>query len=63
MSNSTFLSPNEFCSLLNISYSTFMRRIRTGEIPFVRIGKQIRIPTTYIKQLEQQAHEGDLNDK
>ena len=52
MSSSNFSSPSETIERLGISYSTFLRQIKAGRIPHVKIGKQIRIPESFFQRLE-----------
>jgi excisionase family DNA binding protein len=55
MGNATLISPTEATNRLGISYSSFLRQIRKGTIPYVKIGKQIRVPESYFDSLENEA--------
>lgn len=48
----SLLSPKEVMTRLHISYSTFLRLVKEGIIPSVKIGSQIRVPDTYFRFLE-----------
>jgi excisionase family DNA binding protein len=50
-----FLSITEFMSAARISRPTVYRKIKTGEIPFTRIGYRILIPALFLKELEDKA--------
>ncbi len=42
-SPSTFVSMSDAARVLGVSISTLRRRIRTGEVPVVRIGRSVRV--------------------
>ncbi|MDC7220812.1 MAG: helix-turn-helix domain-containing protein [Spirochaetales bacterium] len=50
-----FLNPAETMQELGISYATLLRKVKNGEIPFVKVGKSLRFPRTYFETLEQEA--------
>ena len=55
MSVLKLLSPKEIIKRLDISYSTFLRMIKEGIIPSVKIGSQIRVPESFLYKLESEA--------
>ena len=42
--SSPFLSPRQAAELLNVTRDTVYRLIRSGQLPSVRVGGQLRIP-------------------
>ena len=50
-----FYSIKQTMEILSISRATIQRKIRTGEIPSVRIGKRVLIPTEFLQQLSDKA--------
>jgi excisionase family DNA binding protein len=50
-----FLSVNEFTKATSISRPTVSRKIKSGEIPFTRIGTRVLIPASFLKELEGKA--------
>ena len=54
---SKLLSPSETMHVLGISYSTLLRKVKSGEIPFIKIGKALRFPQSYFEELERKAFE------
>ena len=40
--NDTVFTSQQVCELLQISYTTLLREIHTGRIPYVRIGRRLR---------------------
>ncbi len=42
------LTPEDLAQILKMSKATIYRKIRTGDIPAKKIGKDYRIPQTYI---------------
>ena len=50
-----FLTIAEFISAVRISRPTVSRKIKSGEIPFTRIGARVLIPASFLKELEDRA--------
>jgi excisionase family DNA binding protein len=50
-----FLTIAEFMSAARISRPTVCRKIKTGEIPYTKIGERILIPASFLKELEDRA--------
>lgn len=50
-----FLTVNQAAGMLNISRPTINRKLKTGEIPCVRIGKRVLVPEEFFKQLNDKA--------
>lgn len=46
-----YLTVQEFCEKLKISYSTALRMIHDNQIPYVEIARQYRIPKSYFQKL------------
>lgn len=46
-----FLTINEFAKLLKVSRRTVERKIKTGELPFIKIGSQYRICSDWIDKI------------
>ena len=46
-----FMTSKETQESLGISYPTFLRRIKDGTIPHVKLGTRLLIPSSYIKGL------------
>ena len=44
------LAPREVAVLLNVSRETVYRLIRTGQLPSVRVGGQLRVPRRTLAQ-------------
>ena len=57
MKYSKFLNPSEVMHVTGISYSTLLRKVKSGEIPFIKIGKSLRFPPSYFEELENKAYE------
>ncbi len=47
----TFVKPCVVVEQLNISYATLLRRVKKHEIPYIKIGSQLRFPLSYIQSL------------
>lgn len=45
-----FLTINEFANLFKVSRRTVERRIKSGELPFIKIGSQYRIYGDWINE-------------
>ena len=45
------LSESEVCEILNISHRTLRRWRNEGKLSFIRIGRHIRYPEEYIREL------------
>ena len=63
-SDQNFLCASEVLHELGISYATLLRKVRTAEIPCVRLGKKLLFPRSYFEELERQAYascEGGTN--
>lgn len=52
---SQFITVAEFTKAAHISRATVSRRIKSGDIPFTRIGTRILIPSSFLKELEDKA--------
>jgi excisionase family DNA binding protein len=50
-----FLTISEFISAARISRPTVSRKIKSREIPSIKIGARILIPASYLKELEDKA--------
>ena len=57
ITNDLFLSPLQVIQILGISYPTLLRRVKTNQIPYVKIGRSLRFPSSYFEILEKQALE------
>jgi hypothetical protein len=58
MPKKLFLSQDEFCSLIGISRSTWLRQRRAGKWPasnFVQIGRRILYPYSLLEELRVKA--------
>lgn len=55
-----FYSPKEVEKILDASSSTIARRLRDGQIPFVKLGGRVLIPTSLIDELTARANTGTL---
>lgn len=53
--DSRFISKAELVKATRTSLSTVNRRIKDGEIPSIRLGSRILIPTSYLADLERLA--------
>ena len=51
----SFLTIAELVSLTKISRQTICRKIKSGEIPHVKVGSRILIPTSFLVELEKKA--------
>jgi excisionase family DNA binding protein len=52
---SQFVTISEFILATKISRPTVSRRIKTGEIPAVRLGCRVLIPASFLNELEEKA--------
>jgi excisionase family DNA binding protein len=50
-SKDQYLKPKTVLGQLNISYSTLLRRVKRCEIPYIKVGSQLRFPSSYIQSL------------
>jgi excisionase family DNA binding protein len=50
-----FLSIKEFILATRLSRPTVSRKIKSGEIPFTRIGARVLIPASFLEKLEKKA--------
>ena len=50
-----FATINQTVETLKISRPTLYRKIKTREIPSVRVGKRVLIPFSFFKELEEKA--------
>jgi excisionase family DNA binding protein len=50
-----FVTVSEFISATKISRPTVSRKIKTGEIPAVRLGCRVLIPASFFNELEDKA--------
>lgn len=57
MTNDLFLSPLQVIQALGISYPTLLRRVKNIQIPYVKIGRSLRFPSSYFEDLEKIALE------
>lgn len=65
MTDRQFLNPKEVIEKLGISYATLLRRVKSKEIPFVKVGNKLLFPSSQFHTLEKQAYEnlkGGSND-
>ena len=53
-----FYSINQAVRMLSISLPTIHRRIKSGEVPSVRLGRRILIPADFFKALRDKAVKG-----
>lgn len=53
-----FLNRSEVQAALQVSASTLRRRVLSGEIPCVHVGRRVLFPQSYFDNLESQAYEG-----
>jgi len=58
MIDKKFYSPKELERILDASSSTIARRLRDGQIPFVKLGGRVLIPTSFIDELTARANTG-----
>jgi excisionase family DNA binding protein len=52
---SQFVTVSQAMGILNISRPTIHRKMKTGEIPSVRIGKRVLIPDEFFQLLKNKA--------
>ena len=53
-----FLKPGEYAEITEQSKNSVYSQIKSGQIPSIQTGpRSIRIPTSFLKGLEQQAHD------
>ena len=50
-----FYTVKQLASVLHVSAITVWRKIKSGEIPAVRLGKRILIPGAYFEELKNKA--------
>ena len=50
-----FVSIKQAVVLLSVSRPTIQRKLKDGEIPCIRLGKRILIPSEYFTQLSSEA--------
>ena len=50
-----FVTISQAVGILSISRPTIVRKVSAGEIPSVRLGKRILIPSDFFKQLNDKA--------
>jgi len=50
-----FVTIKKAVEILSVSRPTIQRKLNTGEIPCVRLGKRILIPGDFFKQLNEKA--------
>jgi excisionase family DNA binding protein len=50
-----FLSVKKFVEATNVSRQTVSRKLKLGEIPYVKIGSRILIPFAFLVSLEKEA--------
>ena len=50
-----FVTINQAMGILNISRPTIHRKLKTGEIPSVHLGKRVLIPDEFFLQLRNKA--------
>lgn len=55
---SLFLSRREVQEALNVSLSTLRRRVKSGEIPCVQLGRRVLFPRSILDDLETRAYQG-----
>ena len=55
MSSRNLIDPKEAINRLHISYSSFLRHVKAGKIPVIRIGKQLRVSESFFEALENEA--------
>jgi excisionase family DNA binding protein len=46
-----FVSKRQLCMALGLSLSTLNRLIKSGSVPFVKVGQRVLIPVEYIEKL------------
>lgn len=52
-SNSMFVTVKELAALLKIHYHQALQLVKSGEIPYVKIGRSYRIPAVQVEKLLQ----------
>ena len=57
-----FITVNQAIGMLSVSRLTIHRKIKSGEIPSVHLGKRVLIPVEFLKQLRDKAF-GTLNQE
>jgi len=50
ISEAAFLTPAQAAAVLNVSRETVYRLVRTGKLPSIRVGGQLRIPKRTLAQ-------------
>jgi excisionase family DNA binding protein len=55
-SEKLFLSRREVLQALQLSVSSLRRRVLSGEIPCVHVGRRVLFPRSYVENLEAQAY-------
>jgi excisionase family DNA binding protein len=53
-----FYTVRQVAEVLNVSYLTAFRKITNKQIPSIRLGRKILIPTTFVDNLVTQALSG-----
>jgi excisionase family DNA binding protein len=56
MTTNNLINPKQVTEKLSISYATLLRRVKSKEIPFVKVGNKLLFPVSYFDQLEKQAY-------
>lgn len=59
----TFLRPQDVQKILKISYPTLIRWTNKGSIPSVKIGEQLRYPTSYFEEIYHKSFENMSNER
>ncbi|MCL2443882.1 MAG: helix-turn-helix domain-containing protein [Treponema sp.] len=52
-----FLNASQVKEILQISQSTFLRKIKDGSLPIVRVGRRLLIPKEFIENLILKSYE------
>ena len=61
MNDRSFYTIDETAKILKVSRITIHRKLRTGEIPAVRVGRRVLVPALYFEQLTQSAFQSNEN--
>jgi excisionase family DNA binding protein len=57
------LTIKEFCALTRISRTTLYRHMRTGAVPYTKIGGRVLIASQIVNDLARQAGENDEHNR